>query len=184
MGIVELWLPIVVSAVLVWIASALVWMVLPWHKSDFSSTTDEEAARAALKGLAPGYYNIPHCVDMKQLQEPEMQRKFEEGPLAFVTIVENGVPNMGKKLISTIVYYLFIGVVCAYFVSGWLRPAVEYMEVFRITASVAFIAHGVAFIQDSIWFGRPWSITAKTFLDALIYALITGGIFGWLATGG
>lgn len=184
MSIIDLWQPILVSAAGVWLASAVVWMAMPWHKSDFAEVTDEEAARAALKGLAPGYYNIPHCVDMRQLKEPEMQKKFEEGPLAFVTIVASGVPRMGGKMIGSFVYYLVVGVICAYFVSDWMYPNVEYMDVFRIAASVAFVAHGVAYIQDSIWFARPWSITAKTFLDALIYALITGGIFGWLALSG
>ena len=48
MGIFSLWQAILASAVGVWLLSALVWMVFPWHKSDFSRTGDEEAVRAAL----------------------------------------------------------------------------------------------------------------------------------------
>lgn len=180
MSIIELWLPILVSAAFVWVISALVWMVFPWHKSDFAPTRDEEAVRAALKGLQPGYYNLPHCTDMKQLKEPEMQRKFDDGPLAFITIVPNGVPNMGAKLIGTIGYYILIGVICAYMVSRTAAADATYLQVFRIAGTTAFVAHGVAFIQDTIWFGRPVSITAKSLLDAFLYGLVTGGVFGWL----
>jgi hypothetical protein len=44
----SLWLPIVLSAVFVWLASALVWMVLPHHRSDWKGLPDEEAFRAAV----------------------------------------------------------------------------------------------------------------------------------------
>ena len=45
---------------------------------------------------------------------------------------------------------------------------------------MAFVAYGMAYVQESVWFGRPWSATIKTFLDALIYACLIGGAFGWL----
>ena len=51
-----------------------------------------------------------------------------------------------------------------------------------IAGAVAFVAYGIAYIQDSIWFGRPWPITARYIFDALIYGLLTGGTFGWLAS--
>ena len=41
--------------------------------------------------------------------------------------------------------------------------------------------HSTDLQEESIWFGRSWSMTLKTFLDALIYAVLTGGVFGWLA---
>lgn len=180
MGIAELWLPILISAAVVWFASALVWVVLPWHKKDFSRLSDEDAARAALADLAPGNYMLPYCGDQNELKDPAVRKKFEEGPVGFVTLVANGAPTMGGKLLGSFVYFLFVGMLCAYVVTRTIVPATEYLEVFRVSGTVAFIAYGVACIQDSIWFGRPWSITAKSFLDALIYALLTGGVFGWL----
>ena len=181
MGIFDLWMPILASAALVWVFSALVWTVLPWHKSDVSKTGDEEAVRAALKDLTPGFYNVPHCVDQNALKDPEMQRKFEEGPSAFITVVAKGVPQMGGKLAAVFGYYIFVGILCAYFVTRTTGSAATYLEVFRIAGAVSFIAYGVAYIQDSIWFGRPVSITAKSLIDALLYGLLTGGVFGWLA---
>ena len=181
MSIPDLWLPILVSAIVVWIASALVWTVLPWHKSDYAKTSDEESVRAALKGLQPGFYNIPHCKSQAELKDPGMQQKFSDGPLAFITVVPNGLPPMGRNMVLMVAYFIFVGILCAYFVSRTTSPDASYLEVFRIAGTVAWIANGVAHIPDSVWFGRPWSITLKSQLDALIYGLLTGGVFGWLA---
>ena len=181
MSIFALWMPIVASAAAVWFLSALVWTVLPWHKSDFSKSGDEEAVRAALRGLAPGFYNVPHCLSQAALKEPEMQKKFADGPLAFITIVPNGVPQMGGKLLASFLYNVFVGVLAAYMVSRTASPDADYLEVFRIAGTTCWIAYGVAYLQDSIWFGRPLLISLKSLFDASLYALITGGVFGWLA---
>lgn len=181
MGIMSLWLPILVSAGAVWIASAIIWMVMPWHKTDFSPVNDESAARAALKGLAPGQYMLPFCIDPKQLEDADMQRKFVEGPLGYITIAQSGVPKMGGRMLQSMIYNIVVGIICAYILTRTASLAGDYLHVFRIAGTVAFISYGVAFIQDAIWFSRPWSSVAKTFLDALIYALLTGGVFGWLA---
>ncbi len=180
MDILSLWLPIVASAAIVWIGSAIVWMVMPWHKSDFRKIDNEEGARAALKGLSPGFYMLPYCMDPREMEKPEVRQKYEEGPLAYVTVAPTGVPKMGGKLVLSFVYNLVVGILCAYMVSRTVSNPGDYLAVFRIAGTVAFVAYGFAYIQDSIWFERPWSITAKNFLDALIYGLLTGGTFGWL----
>ena len=181
MGIAALWMPILASAVLVFIASALIWTVLPWHKSDFKKTSDEEAVRAALSGNSPGYYMLPYCTDPAELKNPEIAKKYVDGPQAFITIIPNGMPEMGSKLTMSFLNNLFVGMLCAYFVSRTAAPDADYLAIFRIAGTTAFIAYGIAYFQDSIWFGRPWSITAKNLFDALIYGMLTGGAFGWLA---
>lgn len=181
MSIADLWLPILVSAVFAWIASALIWTVMPWHKSDYAKTSDEEGVRAALRGLSPGFYNVPHCLSQKELQEPGMQQKFKDGPLAYITMLPNGMPPMGRNMALMFVYFIFVGILCAYFVSRTTGPDATYLEVFRIAGCVAFIANGVGQYPDVIWFGRPWSNAIKVTFDALIYGLLTGGVFGWLA---
>ena len=92
MTIMTLWLPILVSAVVVFIAGAVIWMVMPWHKTDWSKTADEEAVRAALKSTGPGMYSLPHC-NPEQFKDPAMQQKFKDGPQAFITVVPNGMPQ-------------------------------------------------------------------------------------------
>lgn len=181
MGIAELWMPILVSSVIVFFMSAMVWMFLPWHKTDFKKSNDEETLRSALKGHAPGYYMVPYCTDPAELKNDEVARKYIDGPQGFITIVPNGLPNMAPKLILSFLYYLVVGVICAYFVTRTTNADASYLAVFRIAGATAWIAYGIAYIQDSVWFGRPWSLTIKSLFDALLYALLTGGVFGWLA---
>lgn len=180
MVFVDLWLPIVVAAVVVFVTSALVWTVLPWHRSDFSKTPDEEVVRAALRGAKPGCYMVPWCIDAAELRNEEVAKRFTEGPKAYVTVIPNGMPQMGGKLLASLAFYVVVNIVCAYVASSVLATGASYLDVFRVTATTAFLGYGAAYVQDSIWFGRPWSITAKNLLDALIYGLLTGGVFGWL----
>jgi len=180
MTIITLWQPIIASAVIVFLAGAVIWMVMPWHKTDWRKTEDEEAVRAALSSTQPGMYTVPNG-DPAQFKDPAMQQKLIDGPQAFITVVPSGVPQMGGKLVMMFVYNLLVAILCAYFVSRTIAPGSEYLAVFRVAGAVAFVAYGFAYIQESVWFGRSWSATMKTFLDALIYGLLTGGAFGWLA---
>lgn len=182
MSITALWLPILVSAALVFVVSAIIWMVMPWHKSDFMNTRDEDGVRAALRGNEPGYYMLPYVIDRNEFKRPEVAEKYREGPLAFITVIPNGLPAMGPRLVMSFLYYVVVGTFCAYFVSRSAGPDSSYISTFGIAATAAYVAYGAAYFQESIWFGRPWTLTAKNLLDALIYGLITGGTFGWLAT--
>ncbi len=181
MSIMTLWQPILLSAVLAFIAGSVIWMAMPWHKNDWRKTPDEEGARNALRSLEPGQYNIPHCPDQAAFKDPVWQKKFEDGPVAYISVVPSGLPAMGPKLAMMFAYNLVVAVICAYFVSRTLAPDADYLAIFRVSGTVAFVAYGMAYVQESIWFGRPWSATIKTFLDALIYSMLTGGAFGWLA---
>lgn len=180
MGILDLWLPIVVAAAICFFASSAIWMLLKWHNSDYQKTDREEEVRSALRGARPGYYTVPHCADYGDMAKPEMAEKFSAGPIAHITVMPNGMPPMGPKMLSMVGYFLLVAVLCAYVVTRTLAPDADYLAVFRIAGTVAFIANGIGVIPESIWFGRPWSITAKNLLDALIYGLLTGGVFGWL----
>ena len=181
MTIMSLWQPILVSAVVVFIAGSVIWMAMPWHRTDWSMTEDEERVRDALQSTEPGAYTVPHCADRAQMQSPEFRQKLKEGPQAFITVIPSGERQMGGKLLLMLLYNLLVGIFCAYLVSRTLAPEADYSAVFRVAGTTAFIAYGMAYIQESIWFGRSWWMTAKTFLDALIYAVLTGGVFGWLA---
>lgn len=181
-AIPELWLAILLAAVIVWFASAIVWMALPHHKKDFKALPDEQAARDVLgsQNLAPGQYDIPHCADMSDLKTEEGRQKFTDGPVGFMTILPNGIPSMGKNLVLTFTFYLAVGVMVAYVAGRTLPPGTEYLTVFRLTGTVAWLAYGMAVVPDAIWFGRPWSSIIKTVFDALLYALLTAGVFAWL----
>ena len=180
MGILDLWLPVLVSAVVVFVMSALIWTVLPWHKKDYAKLGDEDAASAAMKGSTPGTYVLPYVADPSEFRKEPVLQRYEQGPNAFVTIVPNGAPSMGPKLGLSFLFNVLVGIICAYLLSRFLSPAAPYLEVFRLTGTTAFIAYGVAYFQESIWFGRPWSLLAKNVFDALLYGSLTGGVFGWL----
>lgn len=184
-SLASLWLPIVLSAVIVWLASALAWMALPHHKSDWKRLPDEDAFRDAVKSrdVSPGQYLLPYATDMKAMQDPETVRKYEEGPVGYLTVMPRGRPQMGKPMTLSFAYYVIMGLLVAYVAGRTLPPGTEYLRVFQITSTVAWMGYAGAVIMDAIWFGRPWSNTWKLVLDGLAYGLLTGGTFGWLWPG-
>lgn len=175
-------LPILLSAVVVWIASAIVWMVLPHHKTDFKGLPNEEALRSALRpqNLAPGQYNFPHIPSRQAMKQPEIVRKFEEGPVGLLTLFPSGLPKMGKAMGLSFGYYVVIGFFVAYVAGRTLAAGADYLSVFRVAGTVAWLGYGWAAVPDAIWLGRPWSSVAKHLADALLYGLLTAGVFGWL----
>lgn len=183
-SLTSLWLPILLSAALAWIAASVVWMVLPHHRSDFRGFRNEDEVRDAVSSSdpAPGHYSMPHMESREDLEDPEFQRKMEEGPVAFVRVLA-GHPSMGKQLSLYFLYCLAVSVVVAYVAGRTLSPGTEYLQVFRITGTVAWVAYGWAFPVDAIWFGRPWGETVKHVFDAFLYGLLTAGVFGWLWPG-
>jgi hypothetical protein len=116
----------------------------------------------------------------KCFKAAEVVKKFEEGPVGYLTILPKGMPSMGKYMFLSFIFYIIIGIFVAYITSRTVSPGAEFLAVFRVTGAVAFLAYGTAVIPESIWFGRPWSLTFKHLFDALIYALLTAGSFSWL----
>jgi hypothetical protein len=174
----QLWLPIIVSAALVFIASAVLWMLVGHHNKDWKGLPNEEAARATLRGAAPGQYMIPHGTH-ESMKDPEFVRRFEEGPRGIVTIAPAGHYSMGKNLVQSFILYLLISIIVAYVAGRTLPPGTEYLQVFRVVGTVAFLAYSGAHAHNSIWFSKPWSATIKDIIDGLVYALLTAGVFGW-----
>ena len=179
-SIVSLWLPIVLSAVAVFVLSSMVWMVFPWHKKDFSGLPDEPRAREALKGATPGLYTVPHAAERADFQTPEHKDKLEEGPVAFVTVMRRGTPSMAKNLIQWFVWSLVVGFTAAYIASRTLDAGADYLRVFQVVGTVAWMGYSWAYVQEGIWFGKPWGYVTKQLFDGLLYALVTAGFFGWL----
>jgi hypothetical protein len=178
----ELWIPILLSAVLVFIASAIIHMVLKYHNRDYTRLPNEDAVRAALRAgnAAPAQYVIPYCTDMKDMEKPEMKQKYIDGPVAVLNLLRPGVPNMGKYLTQWFVFILVISIFIAYIAAYSTPRGVEYLHVFRIVGAVGFLGYGMGQIPESIWMGKPWKVTWKGAFDGLVYALVTAGTFGWL----
>ena len=176
-------IPILVSAVLVFIVSALVWTVLPHHKKDYGALPNEQAVLEAMGDVPRGQYDFPHMTSMDQLKTPEMQKRFERGPAGFFIVAPKGVPPMGKNLGIWFIYSVLVGVVVAYVAGRTLPVGTEYLAVFQITGTVAWAAYGFSHVSEAIWFARPWSGIFKQLFDALLYGLVTAGAFAWLWPG-
>ena len=114
MSVILYWQAVLLASVLVFFASAIVWMVMPWHKTDFSKVPDEEASRAALKGIEPGHYMLPHCIDPKEFEDEAMQQKFIDGPIAYMSVQQPGMPQMGPRMLKVFVFYLVVSGICEY----------------------------------------------------------------------
>ena len=178
----HLWLPIVLSAVLVFVASSLIHTVLRWHNADYHPLPNEAAVLEAIRkgSPAPGQYLFPYCADYKDREKEEMKRKFEQGPLGLVYLLPGGMPKMGKALGQWFLFNVVVAFCVAYLASRTLLPGTPYLQVFRVVGTVAFLAYAAGSVQGSIWMGKPWRVTLKEAGDSLIYALLTAGTFGWL----
>jgi hypothetical protein len=177
-----LWIPILLSAVIVFVASSILHMVLPYHKSDYRKLPDEDKVVDALRaaGVTPGpAYHFPHTTH-KDMKSPEVVEKFKRGPVGLLTVIPSGAPAMGKYLGMWFVYCVVVSIVVAFVVGTTLSAGTRYLVVFHLTGLAAFLAYGVGQIQDSIWKGQTWGVTFKHVVDGLIYALLTAGTFGWL----
>lgn len=177
-----LWIPILLSAFIVFVASSIIHMALGYHDSDFAKLPNEEGVMDALRplDLPPGEYVFPKPDNHKQMAEPDFVAKMKSGPMAFMTVLPSGVPKMGGQLLQWFVYAVIVGVFAAYIAGHALRPGADYLSVFRFTGATAFMCYTVAGWQASIWYKRAWSTTVKNTFDGLVYACLTAGVFGWL----
>lgn len=178
----ELWMPILVAAVFVFLASSVFHMMLPIHKSDYSRVDNEEQVLDGLRaaGVKPGNYMFPHCGDFKEAQTPEGKAKFDKGPVGVMNIWPNGMPSMGKALGQWFVFCVVASTFVAYVADLTILPTADYLDVMRLTGTVAFMTYGLGAVMDSIWKGVKWSTSFKFVFDGLVYGLVTGGTFGWL----
>ena len=180
--VMSLWLPIVLAAVLVFVASSVIHMLLPYHRHDFGKVPAEDEVMDALRGfnIAPGEYVIPCAGSPEVMRSEEFLEKANKGPVALMTVMKPGPPAMGASLLQWFVYCIVVGVFTAYITGRALEPGASYRAVFQFASATAFLCYAVALWQNSIWYKRSWSTTIKSTFDGLVYALVTAGAFGWL----
>ena len=67
-SIVSLWLPILISAVVVFIISSILHMVFTYHNSDFKKIPSEDQVMDDLRkyNIPPGDYMIPNAGSMDE----------------------------------------------------------------------------------------------------------------------
>lgn len=177
-----LWLPVLISAMIVFIASSVLHMVIAYHKNDCRQLPQEEKVLETLRaaGVTPGrMYMFPYS-SHKEMRSPESAEKFKLGPVGMMAVIPSGTPAMGKFLTLWFLYSVVVGALVACLAVHTLSKGAMFMEVFRVAAVAAFLGYSVGHIPDSIWKGQPWSVTLKHVFDGLIYALLTATTFAFL----
>ena len=178
----DLLLPILLSTGLVFVASSVIHMVLQLHNPDYKKLANEDEVCAAIRAgsPAPAQYIFPHCLDPKQAASPEMKAKFDSGPVGVLWLKAPGQMNLGPFLGKWIAYTLIVSAVVGYLASAALTSGAEYLKVFQIVGTAAWLGYAWAGPADSIWKGKPWAVTWRGLFDGLVYAALTAGSFAWL----
>lgn len=181
-ALASLWLPILLSAILVFVVSAVIHMLLPYHRNEFGAVPAEAETMTALRNahIPPGEYVMPYAGHPDRMKDPEYLQKWERGPVAFLNVLRPGKLSMAPQLSQWFGYTVVVSFFAAYLSSRALGPGAAYGAVFRFVSTIAFVGYALALWQQSIWYRRPWSTTLKHTFDGLIYALLTAGVFGWL----
>src|SRR3989442_6928251 len=128
-GLSALWLPILLSSVIVFVASTVIHMALPWwHKSDYPKVPNEDKLRDALRPLAipPGDYMVPRPASMQEMRSPEFSEKMKKGPVMVLTVMPNGPGSMTKSLVLWFVYCAVVGLFAAYVAGRGPPPPPPY----------------------------------------------------------
>lgn len=201
MTLIELWLPILVSAAAVWIASALAWMLLPHHKGDYKKLPNEDGVMSAVRQLsiAPGLYFFPHMTGCSKNMDAAAKEKFEKGPHGMLQVwPPDAFGKMGRNMILSFIFYVIVSATVAYLATMGLHgpsPAAaaadslgadigkDFMHIFRFTGTAAIMAYCFAQIPHQIWFGTPTRNIITCLVDGIAYGIITGLIFAWLWPG-
>jgi hypothetical protein len=180
--VMVLWVPILLSAVIVFVASSIIHMLLPVHRGDLRKVPREDEVMAGMRSfnIPPGDYGMPLAGSMAAMKSPEFVEKMKQGPVVFMTVVPSGPPSMGVNLAMWFLYSVVVGIFAAYITGRALGPGADYLQVFRFAGCTAFIGYSLALAQNSIWYHRKWGTTIKSMVDGLIYGLLTAGTFGWL----
>jgi hypothetical protein len=177
-SLAQLWLPIVLSAVIVFVASSIIWMATPLHKHDYKNPGAHEGTILNMiksAAMAPGVYYVPWCHGKEK--DPEVMERMKTGPWAMLTVMPEG-PSMGKMLGLWFAHLLIVGVLVAYITGHAGLPAdARYMGVFRVAGATSFLAYAGYAMPMAIWHGMPWSQVPGRIIDGLIYSLLTAGTF-------
>ncbi len=172
--LIDLLLPIGLSAVALFVASFLSWMVLPFHFNDWRKLEREDELLGTVRDLniPSGSYMFPGWDTPAEMKSDNYQKKYSDGPCGVFTVF--GKPSMGQNLGLTFLYFLVISFLLAYLGTIGLKDGAESMLVFRFITTAAFMTFLAAIVQHAIWFKNR---IVGHVIESIFYALITGGIF-------
>jgi hypothetical protein len=178
--LIPLWLPILLSAAIVWVISAVVWMALPHHKRDFIALPDEDGLMEYLRknGIQPGNYVFPDFRDPKVMKSEKTQKALNEGPVGHLSVWQTPL-TMGGKMVATFIVYLVVSTLIAYLTRVALPGPAPFTKVLQVAGTAGILAYCFSFIPNAVWFGSYKRTIVANFVDGIVYGLITGAIFAW-----
>ena len=181
-SLTSLWLPIVVSAVVVFFLSFIVHMVLPFHRKDFRKLPNEDEVMDALRrfNIPPGDYMTPNGGGPEAMKDKAFLEKFARGPVFMSTFMRPGPITMGPQLAQWFVFCLIVSLFAAYVASRALTPGAEYLRVSQMASTTAFLGYAMSKWSDAIWYKKSIATQVRATIDGIVYGLFTGGVFGWL----
>ena len=183
----QLWLPILVAGLVVWIASAVAWMAIGHHTKDRDPIPDgreQELMDAVTRlNIRPGSYGFPDFFQCKDKNIPAAERKqamkelYNRHPQGLLRV---WAPiNMGRNMALTALFYLVTSAVIGYLAWAALPQGTPFAKVFQVVATAGILAYSFAFIPNCIWHGSYTRTIVFRIVDGIVYGLITGAIFAW-----
>jgi hypothetical protein len=183
--VTQLWLPILVSPILIFVVSSVIHMVTPWHKGDYRTVPNEDGVMQALRpfGLTPGDFMLPRPSSMADMQSPAFLEKVKQGPKVVMTVLPGGPMSMTTNLVGWFVYLLVIAAIVGGLDALVFRRGADGHDVFHVTLIAAFLGYAAALWQMTIWYNRSVGTTVRSTIDGLIYAAITAGVYAYFWPG-
>jgi hypothetical protein len=167
-------LPIVLSAVALFVASFLSWMVIQLHEKDWLKLNEEDAFMAAVRDCAipEGSYMFPRAASAAEMKTEAFGKKYDTGPRGVLTVLPKA--NMGVNLGLTFGYFLAVSAGLGLLAALAFAPGAGFGTVFGFVFVAGVLAFLAAMVQHAIWFrGR---ITGHV-VESVAYAAIAAGLF-------
>ena len=177
--LIDLWLPILVSAIAVFFCSFIAWAVSPHHKGDFNPAPDEQGLISAIRALhlKPGRYGFPFCHSHAQAKEPDFLKMWKEGPAGMLNIWPQ--ISMGRNMALTFLVFLAVSTLIAYLADITLQSGDGFARVFQVVGTAGVLAYCFSFLPNIIWFSGGGRAALMCFIDGIIYGLVTGAVFAY-----
>ena len=166
MELTQLWLPILLSSVFVFLASSIMWMALPHHKADIKVLPDEKALTEQLGklDLPPGTYMWPNCGSGESQSSPEFTARMDAGPWGSINIL-GCKPNFAANLALVFLFYLVVSVCVAYIMTRSLAAGASCESLFSVAGPTAILAYCAGGIPGAFFMGKPKRFMFTDFID-------------------
>jgi hypothetical protein len=175
----DLLLPILLSAMLAFVASFITWALLPFHHKEWRGHPDEAGFLASIRSLAPGNYMFPFCADHKKMKDPEFKAKMDAGPIGMLQIWAKRRPMPVCMGLSFLVNVM-VSVLVAYLAAHTLLRGAAAGEVMRVAGTAGILAYTMGHLPQSIWFGKAPRSIALDVIDGIAFGLVTGAVFAFM----